>query len=427
MHLYHEIKVTGGVMKYSPEDHELIMSLTIHITKGGYCRATGNHVDNRMSKNCQVHNLIMPPPKGLTVDHINRCKFDNRRENLRHCTVEEQLQNRSKPEGTSSVYRGIYKTSNGKFCAQIRHNKKHINIGTFDNEIECAQAFDMFVVHKGMFNPLNFPLKRDEYLTKDLIYPKIKTPTQTQLIGVTFNANKFVATIRHSGKQIRLLASVNAVDAANAYDKYIYDHRLPGRKMNFPEKYPDFKAIRDIRTHCKSHESDETVIYLLLDSRKDVQVMIDKVDYDRVKHHTCNIEGKGYVNIETETGLRKLSRYLTHQTDPNVFVDHINSIKSDNRRTNLRITDVRGNNQNLSKSKNCSSRHLGVSYSKSRWISTATRNGKATTICSSDTDEDTAGRRRDIFMMTNYPNDFGKNNFNWTENEFDEWKTKFGY
>jgi len=72
--MYHTIEVTGGVMKYSPEDHELISGLTIHITKDGYCRASGKG---------WVHRLIMKATVNDLVDHINNERNDNRRENLR--------------------------------------------------------------------------------------------------------------------------------------------------------------------------------------------------------------------------------------------------------------------------------------------------------------------------------------------------------
>ena len=201
------------------------------------------------------------------MDHINRIRYDNRRENLRYCTPTQQAQNRSKQTGTSSQYKGVYKTLAENFAAQIRHNKKHIKIGYFANEIECAEAYDMYVVHNDMFNPLNFPAKRDEYLTKELIYPKNKKPNQSNFLGVSLSRDKFVAKIQVNGKRITLLSSTDVIAAANAYDKYIYDHKLPGRKMNFPEKYLAFEPVYPVRTQYRNHETDETIVYLKLRTR----------------------------------------------------------------------------------------------------------------------------------------------------------------
>jgi len=160
------------------------------------------------------------------VDHINRIRYDNRRENLRYCTPTQQAQNRSKQTGTSSQYKGVYKTP--------------------------AE---------------NFPAKRDEYLTKELIYPKNKKPNQSNFLGVSLSRDKFVAKIQVNGKRITLLSSTDVIAAANAYDKYIYDHKLPGRKMNFPEKYLAFEPVYPVRTQYRNHETDETIVYLKLRTR----------------------------------------------------------------------------------------------------------------------------------------------------------------
>lgn len=41
-----------------------------------------------------IHRLLMSPPEGFLVDHINHDKLDNRRVNLRVCTRSENGQNR---------------------------------------------------------------------------------------------------------------------------------------------------------------------------------------------------------------------------------------------------------------------------------------------------------------------------------------------
>lgn len=55
--------------------------------------------------------------------------------------------------------------------------------------------------------------------------------------------------------------------------------------------------------------------------------------------------------------------------DKNVFVDHINHNRIDNRRCNLRLVTKSQNNQNRSSLKNSTSKYLGVYIRKGKWIS----------------------------------------------------------
>lgn len=55
-----------------------------------------------------LHRLIMDPPKDMVVDHINRNPLDNRRINLRVCTMEENNRNLSLRKNNTSGTMGVY-------------------------------------------------------------------------------------------------------------------------------------------------------------------------------------------------------------------------------------------------------------------------------------------------------------------------------
>jgi len=78
----------------------------------------------------EMHNG--PIPEGLFIDHINRDPSDNRIENLRLAT---QFQNTQNTKGDGYIKR------NGKFVARIKHNYKHIWLGTYDNPYEAHGAY----------------------------------------------------------------------------------------------------------------------------------------------------------------------------------------------------------------------------------------------------------------------------------------------
>ncbi len=114
-------------------------------------------------KNVGMHQVIMNAPDGLQVDHKNTNTLDNRTENLRIATHQQNCQNRkvsSNPNKTSK-YKGV---SLRKSCiskpwrASITRNKQTIQLGFYTTEIEAARAYDKAAIELfGEFAWLNFP------------------------------------------------------------------------------------------------------------------------------------------------------------------------------------------------------------------------------------------------------------------------------
>jgi hypothetical protein len=67
---------------------------------------SGYAIRNQNKKRIPMSHHIMNPPEGMTVDHINGHRLDNRKENLRVCTKQQNLQNRIMRRGTSK-YKGV--------------------------------------------------------------------------------------------------------------------------------------------------------------------------------------------------------------------------------------------------------------------------------------------------------------------------------
>lgn len=90
-----------------------------------------------------MHRLIMNPPDGVFVDHINGDGLDNRRENLRLVTRQQNMANSRKRHVGQSKYKGVSQARNSpRWRACIVVNKKQIHIGTFDDELDAARAYD---------------------------------------------------------------------------------------------------------------------------------------------------------------------------------------------------------------------------------------------------------------------------------------------
>lgn len=98
-------------------------------------------INNGYLRNRQLgffHNYIFPPPVGLVVDHINRNKLDNRRENLRHVTQSDNLRN-SKDRKSKTGIRGVCENK-GKYQVKIKIDKQLKCFGTYETLEEAEQV-----------------------------------------------------------------------------------------------------------------------------------------------------------------------------------------------------------------------------------------------------------------------------------------------
>jgi len=109
-----------------------------YIKKNGYL----DTVDSN-NKHMLMHRLIMDVldcPE-IQVDHINNNKLDNRKENLRLCTFQQNMFNRGIKKNNSSGITGVvWDKEKNKWCAQIRYNNKNIFLGYFDDINEAKNA-----------------------------------------------------------------------------------------------------------------------------------------------------------------------------------------------------------------------------------------------------------------------------------------------
>ena len=111
----------------------------------------------------KLHNLILKPPVGMFVDHINGNSLDNRRSNLRICTNAQNAANKRPQKGCSSSYKGVQKYEKSKWRAYVRFENKLIHLGCFNNEIKAAKTYDVnAVLLFGEFARLNFPIAEGE-------------------------------------------------------------------------------------------------------------------------------------------------------------------------------------------------------------------------------------------------------------------------
>ena len=125
------------IMSTGEQTREL---LTNHI----YCfNRTGYAMTNYERKTALMHRMLMNPPRNMCIDHINRHTFDNRLENLRIVTNQENNRNASKRHDNTSGIAGVSKIRNGWIARICDNNNKQISksftVNKNRNDGQCKQ------------------------------------------------------------------------------------------------------------------------------------------------------------------------------------------------------------------------------------------------------------------------------------------------
>ena len=131
----------GEEFYFDLEDYDKIKNICWSINKDGYVIGMDQKVTR--SKSMRMHRTVMGvTDPNIFIDHINvKDKHDNRKQNLRIATPQQNNFNRSRQINNTSGTTGVsWSISNSKWHAYIKLNRKNINLGYYTDINEAIKA-----------------------------------------------------------------------------------------------------------------------------------------------------------------------------------------------------------------------------------------------------------------------------------------------
>lgn len=343
---------TGSIINtvlISPEDEELIKKYKWHNSHG----YAAGWVEGKKTR---MHHLILgKPTKGMVVDHINRNSLDNRRENLRFATKEQNSQNAEKRK--NKQYFGI--------CFSKREQKwksfcQRYSLGNYKNPLDAALVYDKCA----------YLLFGEHAKTNGLItYEECKNLKLDDLIKT--NKHQLPTNIRQKDSKFYVRKQIN----------HQFFHSGGFNTLEEAEKWleniqPQIDKIKNDLITTPNNIIRNIDGQAIIPCHEIVAIVDDDLWDELSKHSWRGKEGYlcGYVNGKTVTMHQYVMQLKNHDlnqiNENNCYIDHINKIRHDNRYQNLRINSTSGNAHNRTKILNTSSGYYGVTFDKSRdkWI-----------------------------------------------------------
>lgn len=123
------------------EDYQRVSELTwtFSLDKG-----TKNFYFNCSKFRIGLARFIMNCPKNKIVDHIDHNTLDNRKANLRICTIQESNRNRRTRKDSKNKYKGLnFLPSYKKWTTLIKINGKMKTVGHSNSKIEAGYLYNV--------------------------------------------------------------------------------------------------------------------------------------------------------------------------------------------------------------------------------------------------------------------------------------------
>jgi len=136
-----EIKLAGGRVAIIDEDSYPLLSKHKWWTRRDACGSF--YARTKISgKGIEMHRLLISCPTGMVVDHINCNPLDNRKENLRIATSQQNCANRRRAKNNTTGYKGVhFRKDRNRYLVKLTFNGNRMYIGMFLTLEEAKEAY----------------------------------------------------------------------------------------------------------------------------------------------------------------------------------------------------------------------------------------------------------------------------------------------
>lgn len=129
---------SGKPFYFDLEDYDKIKNYT-WIQSSGYIQTVVYRENGKIV--IKMHNLLCPHKEGEEVDHLNRQKNDNRKNNLKPKTHLDNMINVGLKKNSTSGFIGVnWREDNQKWRAVLRREGVKYNLGSFETKEEAIIA-----------------------------------------------------------------------------------------------------------------------------------------------------------------------------------------------------------------------------------------------------------------------------------------------
>lgn len=171
------------------EDLPMVSKHPWHLDSGGYA-SSYHHVAGKKrgekgrTQSMRMHRFILNFPVN-NVDHEDRDRLNNQRDNLREATPIQNKWNTT-PKVGASGYIGVRQESTNVFSARLNSGP----VGFYRTALEAAQARDIAAIsERGSFAVLNFKIE-DLPESVDPLPPRNLGERTSKVVGVSYAAKQ---------------------------------------------------------------------------------------------------------------------------------------------------------------------------------------------------------------------------------------------